>query len=105
MRVWADDDGDLVVIVGELDVTTVPDVRAVLHGAVDRGSGDLIVDLSRVESVDATGLGVLVGTHRRAQRISRRLVLRAVPPRIHRLLTVTRLHRVIPSEPLEPVSA
>ena len=105
MRVWSDDEGEVVVIIGALDVTTVPDARAVLHDAVDRGNGDLIVDLSGVDSVDATGLGVLVGTHRRAQRVSRRLVLRGVPPRIHRLLTVTRLHRVIPSEPLEPISA
>jgi anti-anti-sigma factor len=105
VRAWADHDGALVIIEGTLDVTTVPDVRAVLHAAADRGIGDLVVDLGRVDLIDATGLGVLVGTHRRAQRLGRRLVLRAVPPRIQRLLTMTRLHRVIPSEPLEPISA
>ena len=105
MRVWANDDGDLVVIVGHLEVGSVPDARAVLHDAVDRGAGDLVVDLRDVELIDATGLGVLVGTHRRAQRVGRRLLLRDVPPRIHRLLMVTRLNRVIPSEPLEPLPA
>jgi anti-anti-sigma factor len=105
MRVWANDSADLVVIVGHLEVATVPDARAVLHEAVDRGCGDLVVDLREVELVDATGLGVLVGTHRRAQRVGRRLVLRGVPPRINRLLTLTRLHRVIPTEPVEPLPA
>jgi anti-sigma B factor antagonist len=105
MRAWCSEAGDLVVLVGELDVTTVPDARAVLHAAVDRGEGDLVVDLGSVDVIDATGLGVIVGTHRRAQRAGRRLVLRTVPPRIQRLLTVTRLSRVIPTEPLEPISA
>ena len=105
MRVWANDEGDLVAITGHLEVSTVPDARAVLHDAVDRGTGDLVVDLSDVDMIDATGLGVLVGTHRRAQRAGRRILLRGVPPRIHRLLLVTRLHRVIPSEPMEPLPA
>jgi len=94
-RAWASPSGDLVVISGPLDVTTVPDVRGVLHAAVDHGTGDVIIDLAEVDLVDATGLGVLVGTHRRAQRAGRRIVLRGVQPRIMRVLTVTRLNRVI----------
>src|SRR5206468_7547502 len=62
------------------------------------GTGDLVVDLGRAELIDATGLGVLVGTHRRADRAGRRLVLRAVPDRIDRLLIATRLHRVLAVE-------
>jgi anti-anti-sigma factor len=93
--------GDLVVINGALESSSAAEVRAVLHETIDRGAGDLIVDLRDVEHLDATGLGVLVGAHRRAQRIERRIVLRAVPPRIHRLLMVTRLNRVIPSEPFD----
>jgi len=98
MRTWTSEAADLVVLTGPLDVSTVPDVRAALHDAVDRGTGDLVVDLAAVELVDATGLGVLVGTHRRAQRASRRLVLRATPERIMRVLLVTRLNRVITVE-------
>ena len=93
--------GDLVVIHGALESTNAADVRLVLHEAVDRGSGDLVVDLREVNHIDATGLGLLVGAHRRAQRADRRVVLRDVPPRVHRLLTVTRLNRVIASEPLD----
>jgi anti-sigma B factor antagonist len=105
MRAWCSEAGDLVVLEGALEVSTVPDARAVLHDAVDRGVADLVVDLSGVDVIDATGLGVLVGTHRRAQRAGRRLVLRGVPARIQRLLTVTRLSRVIPCEPIAPISA
>lgn len=88
--------GDQVVSVGQrLDAGTVATLRPRLHEAVDSGAGDMIVDLSGLEIIDAAGLGVLVGTHRRALRAERRVVLRGVPPRVMRVLAVTRLHRVL----------
>jgi len=80
---------------GRLGAATVADVRAALMEATDTGVGDLHLDLREVELVDATGLGVLIGTHRRADRAGRRLVLLRVPERIERLLLATRLHRVL----------
>ncbi|MCG5220972.1 STAS domain-containing protein [Streptosporangium sp. KLBMP 9127] len=88
--------GRQVVQVGQrLDVGTVSSVRDRLHKALDQGKGDLVVDLTGLEMIDSTGLGMLVGTHRRALETDRRLVLRGVPPRIMRVLTVTRLNRVL----------
>lgn len=87
--------GALVALSGRLGATTVADVRNALADAVERSAGDLVVDLQGVELVDATGLGVLVGAHRRADRAGRRLVLRNVPDRIDRLLVATKLHRVL----------
>ncbi|MEU0518775.1 STAS domain-containing protein [Streptosporangium sp. NPDC006007] len=95
MRVIGRPGAQVVVIGSRLDVGTVAGVRPRLHGAVDSGRGDLIVDLSGLEMIDATGLGVLVGTHRRALNAGRRLILRAVPPRVMRVLAVTRLNRVL----------
>jgi len=92
---------------GRLDVRTAADARAVLHEAVDGGRGDLVLNLARLESWDATGLGVIMGTHRRAGRLGRRLVLRAVPGQLQRLLVATRLHRILAIEGAvwEPVGA
>ena len=84
---------------GRLDARAAGPVRDALHGALASGSGRLVVDLSGIELLDATGLGVLVGAHRRARLDGRELVLRGVPPRIARLLKVTRLDRVITVEP------
>lgn len=92
--------GGLVVLRGRLDVSTVGDVRTALHEALGTGAGDLVVDVALVEIADATGLGVLVGAHRRAERLDRRLVLRGVPPRLERLLRATRLHRILTVEAL-----
>lgn len=88
-----------VVLAGRLDVHTVADVRNALHAAIDAGSGDLLVDVAGVEVMDATGLGVLVGAHRRAGRSGRRLVLQGASPRLRRLLRVTRLHRILVVQP------
>lgn len=87
--------GELLVLRGSLDASSVADVRQALHAALDGGTGDLVVDLGDVLLLDGAGLGVLVGAHRRAGRCGRRLVLRRVPARIERLLVLTRLHKVL----------
>ncbi|RAG82807.1 anti-anti-sigma factor [Streptacidiphilus pinicola] len=87
---------------GELDVRSAADARTALHRAVDDGVGDLVLDLSGLSSWDATGLGVIMGTHRRAGRVGRRLVLRGVPLQLQRLLVATRLHRILAIESYYP---
>ncbi|MCW2587049.1 MAG: anti-anti-sigma factor [Frankiales bacterium] len=89
------DDGTVVTLSGRLDVRVAADVRNALAAAVDRGVGELRVDLAALEAVDATGLGVLMGAHRRAQRAGRTLVLEDVPAPVGRLLLVTRLDKVL----------
>ncbi|MEU7985727.1 STAS domain-containing protein [Streptosporangium canum] len=98
MRATGNPGAQMVSVGNRLDVGTVAGVRPRLHDAVDSGHGDLIVDLSGLEMIDATGLGVLVGTHRRALAAQRRLILRGVPPRVMRVLAVTRLNRVLTVE-------
>ena len=87
-------DPALVPLPARLDVATSADVRRLLHEAVDHCVGDLRLDASRVDVIDAAGLGVLVGARRRADLIGVRVVLVDPPPRLHRLLAVTRLSRL-----------
>lgn len=89
---------DEVVLSGQLNSRSAADVRLALHAAIDAGTGDLVVDLADVDLVDSTGLGLLLAAHRRAGRCSRRLVLRAIPPSLGRLLLLTRLDRILAVE-------
>jgi anti-sigma B factor antagonist len=91
--------GDEVLLRGRLDARSAGEVRDTLHAVLKAGSGRLVVDLSGVELLDATGLGVLVGAHRRARLTGRDLVLRGAPARVTRLLRRARLDRVITLEP------
>lgn len=93
-----------VVLAGRVDASTVGRVRERLHAAIEGGEGVLVVDLAAVDVLDATGLGMLVASQRLAVRSGRILELQAVPPRVHRLLQITRLSRVLPVQ-RPPVTA
>ena len=87
--------GQTVALAGRLDASATAYVRAELHDAIDVGTGDLVIDLSGVELLDAAGLGVLVGAFRRGSRCGRSVVLSNPPARISRLLYATKLDRVL----------
>lgn len=91
--------GGLVVLSGRVDASSVSAYRSSLHAAVETGVGPLVIDLAAVDIIDATGLGMLVGTQQRAEQAGRRLLLRDVPPRVARLLRLTHLDRVLHEEP------
>jgi anti-sigma B factor antagonist len=76
---------------GSLDLATAPTVRAALTEATEKGGHDLIVDLTQLEFLDSTGLGVLIGAHRRAAECggSFRIIISEGP--ISRLLNITGL--------------
>lgn len=95
MIIHVRDNGRLVALTGRLDVAAVADVRLVLHAEVDDGTGDLFLDASAIEAIDASGLGVLVGAHRRAGRAGRRLVVAEPSAVVRRMLHLTRLDRVL----------
>jgi anti-sigma B factor antagonist len=75
---------------GSLDIETAPTVRAALSEADSRAMFT-IVDLKELEFLDSTGLGVLIGAHRRTAEHggSFRLVVSDGP--ILRLLSITGL--------------
>jgi anti-anti-sigma factor len=100
MDVWRDQDEGALHLRGHLGVTTVANVRAALHDAVDAGEGDFVVVLRHAEVADATGIGLFVGLHRHAGRVGRRLVLRDVSPRCQQLLVTMGLHRILNVEPV-----
>lgn len=55
----------------------------------------LILDLSEVRAIDATGLGLLVGLHCRAQRRSQALRIAKASRRVHELIALTNLQSVL----------
>lgn len=78
-----------------LDVRTVGMARETLYAALEQSSGDVVLDLANVESIDAAGLGMLTAIHLRCERSGHHLVLRNCPREIRRVLAVTRLNRIL----------
>ena len=87
---------------GEIDIATTPGLRERLRGLLQPGMGLVILDMSRVSFCDASGLGMLVGTHHHATMLGLTLRLTALPPRTTRLLHIHGLDRVLTIYPALP---
>ena len=59
--------------------------------AAEAGAACVTVDMSRVESIDSSGLGVLVLIYKRAAERGLRVRLQGMPPHVRELLELTRL--------------
>ena len=87
-----DRDGWTVVLVGgEVDITTAPRLRERLLQLAADGKTRLVVDLGGVGFLDSTGLGVLVGALRRARTAGGDLVLSGLADQIARVFAITSL--------------
>jgi anti-sigma B factor antagonist len=78
---------------GELDIVCVPTLRGQLLGALRPDASRLVVDLSRVDFCDASGLSVLIGTGRRAKLLGGFLRLVAPTRPVMLVMRITGLHR------------
>jgi anti-sigma B factor antagonist len=84
--------GVVVHLVGELDLYNAPDVREALLRICEEQPERLVVDLSDVDFVDSTALGVLIEARTRLK--NRKTFLLAAPGReTHRALTISGLDR------------
>jgi anti-sigma B factor antagonist len=79
---------------GSLDIATSPSVRAALVETLERGDHRVIVDLTKLEFLDSTGLGALIGGQRRAKEFGGEVRLVAKEGQILRLLRITGLLNV-----------
>jgi len=87
-----DDDGRATVIVrGDLDAVTAPELRATLLAVIERAPTTLRVDLAAVEFLDSAGISVLVVGHKRSSDNGVAFELAAVPEPSRRVLELTRL--------------
>jgi anti-sigma B factor antagonist len=76
---------------GEIHVSTAPRFSERLNAAIADGKTSLILDFSRVEFIDSTGLSVLLNGLRRLTRRQGSLVLVCTNPTVLRLFEITRL--------------
>ncbi len=85
----------IVAIAGDIDACTAPAMLAYVLNAADSdggaGGSDLVMDLSAVTFMDASGLSALMRADAGARQAGRQLRLAAPTARVARLLAITRL--------------
>jgi len=76
-----------------LSAQDAPGLRELFRQRIQEGARRIVLDFSRVESIDSVGIGLLVATHNSLAKLGGALVLVAVPRDIHQLLTLMRLDK------------
>jgi len=81
----------------EIDIVNAAGLRAALLEAAQYGNGAVVVDMSRTQFCDSSGLNVLVLAHRRAESAHGELRLVVGGPAVLRMFAITGVDRVISS--------
>jgi anti-sigma B factor antagonist len=87
------DGATLVVLRGDLDLATAPDLRETLIEVIDDGAR-IVIDMEAVEFLDSAGLGILVGGLKRARTRGGELELVCSNREVLKPLEITGLDRV-----------
>jgi anti-sigma B factor antagonist len=82
-------EGPVLALAGELDVYTSVQLKELIRDVFSTGTRVLTLDLSQVERLDASGLGVLVGGIQRAYQQDGKLVVRGMQGRARRVAEIT----------------
>ena len=85
---------EIVDVEGEIDVYTAPRLRELLIDLVNNKKYRLVVNLEKVEFLDSTGLGVLVGGLKRVRAHHGSLDLVCTQERILKIFRITGLSKV-----------
>jgi len=86
-----DPEGVVLALTGELDLASSPVLDRQLRELEGTNPGRLVIDLSRLDFMDSTGLAVMIRAQRAAQANGHRLSLRHGPTHILRLFELTGL--------------
>ena len=86
----------IVDVEGEVDVFTAPKLREQIIALLTDGKDHIVVNLEKVDFMDSTGLGVLVGGLKRVKEKEGRLALAGAHGTVLRVLSVTGLNSVFP---------
>ncbi len=81
-------DGDALVVRGEIDMATAPQLRDRLNELVDAGSTRIVLDCRGLDFLDSSGIGVLVAVRKRLGD-GGTLTLESPPAHVRKVLDLT----------------
>jgi len=86
---------EILTVTGEIDMATAPRFRQRLLAVISTGAQNVVIDLSGVDFIDSTGLGVLMGAAKRVRSSGGDIRLVMAGSRLAELIELTRLDRVL----------
>ncbi|WP_251453723.1 STAS domain-containing protein [Microbacterium sp. Marseille-Q6648] len=82
---------------GKLNMVSAPDLRAAVLSAVEDQFTHIVVDLSKIDFMDSSGLGALVGSLKTARQAGGDLRIAAPSAQVTMVLQLSNLDRVLAS--------
>jgi anti-sigma B factor antagonist len=81
----------------EIDITNAEALRSALIKAAANGHGTLVVDMTKTQFCDSSGLHTLIAAHKRAEAEGREVLLVIPSTTVLRVFALTGMDRVIPN--------
>ncbi len=79
----------------EIDITNAPGLRSALMEAAEHGPGTLVLDMTRTQFCDSSGLHTLLAAHKRVKAESGELLLVLSTTHVLRIFAITGIDRMI----------
>lgn len=90
-----DNQEEILLLNGEVDVYTALKLKETLIPIVEMPNASVIIDLTNVNYIDSTGVGIFIGALKAADKSNSRLKLTGANARVKRLFEITGLDEVI----------
>lgn len=88
-------------IIGEIDIYTAPKLKEHLANIEKAEGMEVELDLSEVNYMDSTGLGIFVGFYKEVKANNGKLVIKGLNQRLYRLFEITGLSEIMDIEQSE----
>lgn len=79
---------------GEVDIYTSQKLKDKLYFCIDEYQKDLKIDCSKLNYIDSTGLGIFVGTLKKAKQFGKDIYLTSLKENIKKLILITGLDKL-----------
>jgi len=88
----------LVVLKGELDLACANNLKEELYKAVEEKFADVVIDMTDLEYIDSTGIGVLVGLMKKLRTDGKDIKISNAKDNVKRIFKITGLDQIINME-------
>ena len=85
----------LVALKGELDLACANNLKEELYKAVEEKFADVVIDMTDLEYIDSTGIGVLVGLMKKLRTDGKDIKISNAKDNVKRIFKITGLDQII----------
>ncbi|MCD4812406.1 STAS domain-containing protein [bacterium] len=93
IKLLNEEDVAVIGLLGDIDMQEVVNIRNTIASVLDSGCNQLVLDLSRVQHINATGMGILTESLRRIRHLQGDMKLAGVNPYVENIFELTGIKR------------